>query len=100
MTDDLIKRQKAEIERLTDKIFVLENALEKAENLNDALGNDVDIKLNHIYDLEEKLSQAKSEAYREFAERLKAVSHPYADTQMVFELQIDNLVKELTKSNE
>lgn len=37
----------------------------------------------------------RAEAVKEFAERLKAVSHPYADTQMVFELQIDNLVKEM-----
>ena len=37
----------------------------------------------------------KSEAIKEFAERLKAVSHPYADTQIVFELQIDNLVEEM-----
>jgi hypothetical protein len=46
--------------------------------------------------LHKELFKAKSEAIKEFAERLKAVSHPYADTQMVFELQIDNLVKEMT----
>ena len=54
---DLINRQKAEIERLTD--------------LSDQLGNDVDIKLNYIYDLEEKIETAKSESIKEFAERLK-----------------------------
>lgn len=55
----LINRQKAEIERLKDKIFVLENDLEKAESLSDALENDVEIKLNHIYDLEEKLKKSQ-----------------------------------------
>ena len=42
-----------------------------------------------------KLQTAKAESIKEFAKRLKAVSHPYADTQIVFELQIDNLVKEM-----
>lgn len=65
---DLINRQQAEIERLKGWQDLL-----KAE----------------------KHSLIKAEAVKEFAERLKAVSHPYADTQMVFELQIDNLVKEM-----
>ena len=38
--------------------------------------------------------EIKAETYKEFAERLKEVSHPYADTQMVFELQIDKLLNE------
>ena len=66
---DLINRQKAEVERLEDKIFVLENDLEKAENLIDALGNDIDIKLNYIYDLEEKIETVESEAIKEFCEK-------------------------------
>ena len=95
---DLINRQKAEVERLEDKIFVLENDLEKAENLSDALENDVDIKLNYIYDLEEKLKKAKSEAIKEFAERLKEKLQwdVEFDNKLVFESDIDNLVKEMT----
>lgn len=48
-----------------------------------------------ILALYKALKTAKTSAYKEFAERLKAVSHPYADTQMVFEVQIDNLLKEM-----
>ena len=43
----------------------------------------------------DEIEAAKSEAIKDFAKRLKSVSHPYADTQMVFELQIDNLLKEM-----
>lgn len=39
--------------------------------------------------------EVEAEAVKEFAERLISVSHPYGDTQMVFELQIRNLVKEM-----
>ena len=98
---------KAEIERLKDKIFVLENDLEKAENLSNALGNDVDIKLNYIYDLEEKLKKAKSEVIKEFAERLKDEMRLEDDCRYdcmncLYECKgyvplIDNLVKEMTE---
>ena len=107
---DLINRQKAEIERLQDKIFVLENDLEKAENLSDALGNDVDIKLNHIYDLEENLKKAKSEAIKECLEKvknyIKTHCNPYGkpdfdyDTSIKILNFIDNLVKEMTEEKE
>ena len=101
---------KAEIERLKDKIFVLENDLEKAENLSDALGNDVDIKLNHIYDLEENLKKAKSEAIKECLEKvknyIKTHCNPYGkpdfdyDTSIKILNFIDNLVKEITEEKE
>lgn len=92
----IIDYQKAEIERLKDKIFVLENDLEKAESLSDALGNDVDIKLNHIYDLEEKLKKAKSEVIKEFAERLNE-KFGIADCIVTVDNNgIDELVKEMT----
>ena len=100
---------KAEIERLKDKIFVLENDLEKAENLSDALGNDVDIKLNHIYDLEENLKKAKSEAIKECLARvknyIKTHCNPYGkpdfdyDTSIAIMRYIDNLVKEMVGEN-
>ena len=46
---------------------------------------------------EEFKAKVKFEAIKEFAERLKAISHPYAPahTQVIFESQIDNLVKEM-----
>lgn len=52
---------------------------------------------NAVKYLNEQLSSARAEAFEEFAERLKAVSrpHPHLNTRMVFELQIDNLVKEM-----
>lgn len=75
---DLINHQKAEIERL--------------RSMNRA-------KLATIHDLQIELKTAKSEAIKEFAERLISVSHPYADTQMVFEIQIKNLVKEMVGEN-
>lgn len=53
--------------------------------------------ISSIATLHEQLKNAKAEAYKEFAKRLIAVSHPYADTQVVFELQIDNLLKELVE---
>ena len=71
---EVINRQKAEIERL-------EIALSNEEAQSRVMGR--------LY------KQAKSEAIKEFAERLKAISHPYGNTQMVFELQIDNLVNEM-----
>ena len=111
---DLINRQKAEVERLEDKIFVLENDLEKAENLSDALGNDIDIKLNYIYDLEEKIETVESEAIKEFANRfakelsefdMSSVGLPdydrgYKDCMTNIEDTIDNLVKEMTEEKE
>lgn len=50
---DLINRQKAEIER--------------SENLNEQLSNDIDIKYNLICKLEEDLRNSKSESIKEFA---------------------------------
>ena len=82
---------KAEIKRLTD--------------LSDQLGNDIDIKLNYIYDLEEKIETAKSEAIKEFAERLKEKADDYVLSEgefetMLFADDIDNLVKEMTEVEE
>ena len=45
-----------------------------------------------------KIKSAKSEAIKEFAERLKATSHPCGDTYIVYGDRIDNLVKEMTES--
>ena len=48
-----------------------------------------------VYDTE--FAEAKAEAVKEFAERLKAISRPCGGTYMVFGEQIDNLVKEMTE---
>ena len=71
---DLINRQKAEIDilirkkdSLRDEIAELQAENERLEDLSDQLGDDVDIKLNYIYDLKEKLTKAKAEAIKEFA---------------------------------
>lgn len=80
---DLINRQKAEIERLTD--------------LSDQLGNDIDIKLNYIYDLEEKIETAKSEAIKEFAEQLIRTADGDDEYGTVFVFNINDLVKEMTE---
>lgn len=95
LTIDLINRQQAEIERLKAKCENTQIGYNFAEDEIKNLKKDK-------YKLQKALNQsedyrviAKAEAIEEFAERLKAVSHPYADTQMVFELQIDNLLKEM-----
>ena len=86
-TLDLINRQKAEIERLQNY----------NENL---LCMNTDLTNNLLYEVE----QAKSEAYKEFAERLKVVAYvpdlsivgePVVDVE-----DIDDLVKELTGGND
>ncbi len=79
---DLINRQKAEIERLrnsTKDIFM------KATT--------------HMNDIWDKI---KSEAIKEFAERLKEKLQwdVEFDNKLVFESDIENLVKEMTEVNE
>ena len=83
----LINRQKAEIERLRE---------ETAELIDDRYATQL---LCHLIKKEDDTRNVRSDAIKEFAERLIAVSHPYADTQMVFEIQIKNLVKEMVGEN-
>ena len=79
-TLDLINRQQAEIERLT----VNKNAC--------ALG---------MKRLAEQLEQAKSEAIKEFAERLKGkFLGEYKTPRAVIKGRIDDLVKEMTEVQE
>lgn len=92
---DLVARQKAEIERL--------------DELNDRLGNDVDVKLKLIYELEDKSANVKSEAIKEFADKLivkldnEALTefemydgYDIRDTKFI----IANLVKEMTEGKD
>jgi hypothetical protein len=83
-----------------DKTIFLSKQCDELQAENERLrkerGNQSALWSKHYEDIFETGKEIiKAEAYKEFAERLKAVSHPYADTQMVFELQIDNLLKEL-----
>ncbi|MBQ2388732.1 MAG: hypothetical protein II305_01635 [Clostridia bacterium] len=85
---DLINRQNAEIERL--------------ESLSQRLGNDVDLKLKYIYELEEKLKTAKAEAYKECIEKVKSEinKHSYGVLhKTVINFKLDNLLKEMMGDN-
>ena len=75
---DLINSLQAENERLQDLLKRHKRNTDRIRMINT-----------------ETAKSIKAEAYKEFAERLKEISHPYADTQMVFELQIDNLLKKM-----
>lgn len=81
---DLINRQKAEIERLNEKITA------KDENNYYFMGQ---LRLAR-----EKLLTAKSEARKEFAERLKC-GVPQ-ETGVIRCADVDNLVKEMTEVQE
>lgn len=103
---DLINRQKAEADKKDTEIDIL---IRKKEALNDEI-SELKAEIERLKDIAKNtLSESvrlcdcilnvKTKAIKEFAERLKAISHPYGDTQMVFELQIDNLVKEMTEGD-
>lgn len=100
-TIDLIKRQKAEIERL-EKIVDELRADHKA--LGDVFSNELVACHDCHLKYEEKINQHKAEAIKEFAERLKKfafdcdVSFGYGRehyTEAVAVIEIDNLVKEM-----
>ena len=103
---DLINHQKAEIEelkteieRMEDENYTLKNKIEIRDNLIEQLGSDIDIKYNTIYTMREKLKNSKSEAIKEFAERLKEKLQWDVEfyNKIVFEDDIDKLVKEMTE---
>ena len=81
---DFINRQKAEIERLNKKV----------EELSDVLSGTIRI----------RYAKAKSEAYKEFADRLKEKSDSHFDySELFFEISegdIDNLLKEMVGEEE
>ncbi len=91
---DLIKRQKAEIERLNAEV---EKQYEQAKA--DILGNMPDGGMSCHWCIE----QHKAEAIKEFAERLKAVSSRLQiggeyNYQIITINSIDYLVKEMTEA--
>lgn len=82
---DLINLQKAEIGRLAAKILVKDNI----NNYNTA----------QLRIAREELRTAKSEAIKEFAEKLKKRFYLSAGRCVVDVYHIDNLVKEMTEGN-
>lgn len=94
---EIIKRQKAENERLEDENYTLKNKIEIRDNLIEQLGSDIDIKYNTIYTMREKLKNSKSEAIKEFAERLIRTADGDDEYGTVFVFNINDLVKEMTE---
>lgn len=85
---DLINRQKAEIERLRE---------ETAELIDDRYATQL---LCHLIKKEDDTRNVRSDAIKEFAERLKIYSCRLKDGHdMVDVICIDNLVKEMAGDN-
>ena len=114
-TLDLINRQQAEIDKLQHKIVSCNTEIERLTALcteqNEELGRLQKVRANILKVMKENISQTKTEAIKEFAERLKArirkdideqgmLPLPYTkkayDAVMLF---IDNLVKEMTEQS-
>lgn len=95
-----IAEKNAEIERLqTENKLLIKNS-PSTKYPNCVLVGDALVYTKTLEDYDKLLHDISAEAIKEFAERLIAVSHPYADTQIVFELQIDNLVKEMMEKGD
>ena len=92
---DLIKRQQAEIERLRSVQLVQANRIAKLRSTKFE-------QINVIQNLKQQLITAKSEAGKEFAERLKKVwfDNGYESPDVDFEDFVDNLVKEMVGDTE
>ncbi len=85
---DLINRQKTEIEELRERISYL--------------GKSIDCSRKEYNRLLQKLQHAKSEAIKELVERLKSKLQWDAEFEnmLVFETDINNVVKEMTEVQE
>ena len=92
---DLIKRQQAEIERLRSVQLVQANRIAELRSTKFE-------QINVIQNLKQQLITSKSEAVKEFAERLKKVwfDNGYESPDVDFEDFIDNLVKEMVGDTE
>ena len=89
---DLINRQKAEIERLKDLItYQKQEIKEKEQKYNQA----VDDMFGLIETTRNEIAEAKSEAIKEFAARLKCGVQQ--ETGVIMCADVDNLVKEMTE---
>ena len=89
---DLINRQKAEIENLKEKNSNLTSGLTSLQNdLTSARAT-----IDSFTDIGKLYSEIKAEAYKEFAEKLKQNAyHNDANEYIVFDIEVDNLLKEL-----
>ena len=92
---DLIKRQQAEIEMLRSVQLVQANRIAELRSTKFE-------QINVIQNLKQQLITSKSEAVKEFAERLKKVwfDNGYESPDVDFEDFIDNLVKEMVGDTE
>ena len=92
---DLIKRQQAEIERLRSVQLVQANRIAELRSTKFE-------QINVIQNLKQQLITSKSEAVKEFAERLKKVwfDNGYESPDVDFEDFVDNLVKEMVGDTE
>lgn len=112
----LINRQKAEIERLnavhadmTESLRLAAEAnkdmqavIERLESLCEKIGIANDAKFERICVLQEDLETAKSEAIKDFAQRLKEKAFPddSINTQVVVDVEdIEDLVKEMVEKS-
>ena len=87
---DLINRQKAEIKKL-------EKENEKQKAMLEAIDNEM-MPLPFETDFDKAIKTAKSEAIKEFAERLSEKSEPDEDYRLWVPLTaIDSLVKQMTE---
>lgn len=90
---DLIKRQQAEIERLRSVQLV------QANRIAELRGTKFE-QINVIQNLKQQLITSKSEAVKEFADRLKKECIIDRGYEILQEGTIDNLVKEMVGDTE
>ena len=92
---DIVEQQQAEIERLKSVQLV------QANRIAELRGTKFE-QINVIQNLKQQLITSKSEAVKEFAERLKKVwfDNGYESPDVDFEDFVDNLVKEMTGDTE
>ena len=84
---EIINRQQAEIERLTTLCTEQNEELHRLQK----------VRANILKVMKENISQTKSEAIKEFAERLKAKGDRYAWVVGISKDEINHLVKEMTE---
>lgn len=85
----LINRQRAEIERLTALCTEQNEELDRLQK----------VRANILKVMKENISQTKSEAIKEFAEKLKKMKLKKQVLRLpLLDLDVDNLVKEMTES--
>lgn len=86
LVNKTIESQSAEMERLTKEIEVKDSIYQRNTGLRE----------KRIFDLMDELKTAKSEAIKEFAERLKEKAPNITEERFhILRNEIDNLVKEM-----